>query len=182
MAISPPSDIVLDVAMAADPARRQMAASRLAQLGGAARAQAAGELPLLPPVPPAVSDRPARVVRTAPSFSEPASPTAFDVHRARLQLRDQTIASRAAASAEPPSGTDKRREAMQKFEAMVLQTFIGSMLPQNAEGVYGKGTAGDIWKSMLSEQLGRQTAKAGGIGIADRLLNPNVMAARVTRF
>jgi Rod binding domain-containing protein len=35
---------------------------------------------------------------------------------------------------------------------------------------------------MLSEQLGRQTAKAGGIGIADRLLNPNVMAARVTRF
>ena len=33
---------------------------------------------------------------------------------------------------------------------------------------------------LVSEQLGKQTAKAGGIGIADRLLNPTVMAARAS--
>ena len=36
------------------------------------------------------------------------------------------------------------------FEAMVLQTFIQTMLPKDAEAVYGKGMAGDMWKSMMS--------------------------------
>ncbi len=43
-------------------------------------------------------------------------------------------------------------------------------MPEKSETVYGKGNAGGIWKSMLSEQIGAQIAKAGGIGIA-RMLN-----------
>jgi Rod binding domain-containing protein len=69
---------------------------------------------------------------------------------------------------------DRRAKALESFEAMVLGTFVGSMLPEGAEGVYGSGTAGDVWKSMLSEQLGKQMAKAGGIGIADRLVAGHV--------
>ena len=53
---------------------------------------------------------------------------------------------------------------------MVLQTFIQTMLPKDAEAVYGKGMAGDMWKSLLAEQLGDAMAERGGIGIADRVL------------
>nr|WP_280819655.1 rod-binding protein [Tianweitania sediminis] len=43
-------------------------------------------------------------------------------------------------------------------------------MPNDSETVYGGGMAGDIWKSMLAEQIAGVMAKRGGIGIADRLL------------
>lgn len=60
-------------------------------------------------------------------------------------------------------------EAYRKFEAFILQTFVETMLPKESEEVFGKGTAGGVWKSMLAEQLGNQLAKGNGIGIAKQL-------------
>lgn len=60
-------------------------------------------------------------------------------------------------------------EVYRKFEAFILQTFVETMLPKESEEVFGKGTAGGVWKSMLAEQLGAQLAKGKGIGIAERL-------------
>ena len=51
----------------------------------------------------------------------------------------------------------------------MLQTFIQSMLPKNAQHVFGKGTAGEVWKSMLAEKLGSEIARSGQVGIAKRL-------------
>lgn len=65
---------------------------------------------------------------------------------------------------------DKAAESYQRFEAMILQNFIGSMLPKDSEELYGKGTAGEIWKGMMAEQLGAALAKGGGIGIAARMM------------
>jgi peptidoglycan hydrolase FlgJ len=58
----------------------------------------------------------------------------------------------------------------QKFEAYVLQTFIEAMLPKNNEAVFGAGLAGDMWKSMLAEQVAGTLAEDGRLGIANRLL------------
>ncbi len=77
-----------------------------------------------------------------------------------------------------PSGGDVRvsakdaatPETYRKFEAMVLRNFVQDMLPDQSENVFGKGTAGDIWKSMMAEHLADAIAEGGGIGIADRLL------------
>ena len=38
----------------------------------------------------------------------------------------------------------------------MLQTFIQNMLPKDAEAVYGKGMAGDMWKSLMAEQARRR--------------------------
>ncbi|GLS31336.1 Rod binding protein [Mesorhizobium albiziae] len=121
MAISPPSDIVLDVARAIEPANIDAARARLAQRSGAA----------------AVVDN---------AFS----------------ISDMRNASAPEAKATP--------ETFVKFEAMVLQQFIQSMLPKDAGAVYGNGMAGDMWQSLLSQQLGDAVAKRGGIGIADSIL------------
>jgi peptidoglycan hydrolase FlgJ len=56
-----------------------------------------------------------------------------------------------------------------KFEAFVLQMFVESMLPKDAEQVFGKGSAGNIWRSMMAEQIGNEMAKGKGIGIAQQL-------------
>lgn len=86
----------------------------------------------------------------------------------------QLLASNDPAGALSPAqmdaAADKTAQSYQRFEAMVLQNFIGGMLPQDSEELYGKGTAGEIWRSMMAEQLGAVLAKGGGIGIAARLL------------
>ncbi len=51
----------------------------------------------------------------------------------------------------------------------MLQSFIQEMLPKDAEHVFGKGAAGEIWKSMLAEQLATEIARGGGVGIAKSL-------------
>jgi peptidoglycan hydrolase FlgJ len=63
----------------------------------------------------------------------------------------------------------KTAEAFRQFEAFVLQSFIETMLPKNAETVFGKGTAGTVWKSMLAEKLADQISRSGGVGIAQRI-------------
>lgn len=121
MAISPPSDIVLDVAQAVGKPDLEAARARLADASAARRASAF-------------------------ALSEPTG-----------------------ASSEPEA-TRKGKESFVKFESMVLRNFVEAMLPKQSESVYGKGLAGDMWKSMLAERISDVMAERGGIGIADRVL------------
>ena len=138
MAISPLSDIVLEVAKAADPAKSSAAAARL----GAGASAYAG------------SFEEALGAARDPVALAPRTP--FDPALALVQMQSNDALKKPAATYE-------------RFEAFVLQTFIQSMLPQKGEGLFGAGTAGEIWKSMLAESLGAQLAQSGGIGIARML-------------
>jgi flagellar protein FlgJ len=129
LAISPPSDIILDVAKAVEPAGIQAARAALAN----------------------------RTANAAPAGT--FSLTEADVTGGVTRQPDRTSAD----------------TSMKKFEAMVLQTFIGNMMPKNTESVYGKGMAGDMWKSMMAEHLAKQTAEAGGIGIAKTVMRDYYM-------
>ena len=131
MAISPPSDIVLDVARAVEPDALEAARARLANRAGMA--------------PGALG---------ATAVSQPFS------------LGDM----RNSAMARPTTQADATPATYRKFEGMVLATFVQSMLPKEAGTVYGEGMSGDMWKSLLSQQLGTVIADRGGIGIADSLL------------
>ncbi|WP_102958769.1 rod-binding protein [Mangrovicella endophytica] len=79
----------------------------------------------------------------------------------------------AAASSSQPLQIVKhqtgQRSPYEKFEGFVLRTFVESMLPSDKDGYFGTGTAGNIYRSMLAEQIGDQMAKDGGIGIAAML-------------
>lgn len=148
MSINPTSDIVLDVALAADPRRYEAAVARLRQLKGsseiAAAASAAAAEATTPSAETTASDRAALASSSASSLSAPLP---------------QAGAPR----------TQKKPDAFAQLEAFVLQTFITEMLPKNAENVFGKGTAGDVWKSMLAEKLANEIASSGQIGLAKRL-------------
>ena len=88
----------------------------------------------------------------------PATLAASQSRRAAALPATATPAPRRAAS-----------DAFSQLEAFVLKTFIESMLPANAETAFGKGTAGEIWKSMLAEQLANEMARSGQVGLARRL-------------
>ena len=141
MAISPPSDLVLDVASAADPAKVKAATERLEK----ARAERAGE-----------------------AF-QAALATVSETGNA-----DPTQATAVAAAPTPRNAPLIRQDtnpakAMEKFEAFFLQTAVQEMLPKDATSVFGTGIAGDIWKSMLAEQVAAEMAKSAKFGIAERL-------------
>ena len=104
-------------------------------------------------------------------------PALPDIAAARADLARRPDASAAAFSV-GENGTEASAEAgkaavpasFRRFEAMVLQTFIQNMLPKEGAAVYGKGMAGEMWKSMLAEKVAGVVAERGGIGIADRML------------
>lgn len=105
--------------------------------------------------PAAAADARAKLQKIAAG----ASAVGFDAPMLPPQRADPKQAARAA----PP-------KAYVKFEGMVLQTFLQSMMPNDAGSVYGDGMSGDMWKSLLAQTLGETMARRGGIGIAERVL------------
>jgi Rod binding domain-containing protein len=60
-------------------------------------------------------------------------------------------------------------DTFREFEAVTLSTFVEALLPKDARAVFGSGSAGEIWRSMMAEKIAAEVAEAGGIGIADEL-------------
>jgi hypothetical protein len=161
MPIDPASDVVLEVVNAADPARAAAAAQRLNALAGAAAAQ--------------TGDFAQTLAQTAPSASLAAARVA-GMADARSRLADATLAA-----------SDKAAKAQVDFEAVLLDGFVNEMLPKDASATFGQGLAGDMWKSMLADQVSRQIAKSGTLGIARRLFEAHPLSAaasleRASRF
>jgi flagellar protein FlgJ len=141
MAFNPSTDVVLEVLNAADPSRASLAAQRLNALA---------------------------------SSNAPGADFSADLDKATSQAASIPFPVESAADArsrlaEMPGGPDKLNNAKTQFEAMMLSSFVGELLPKDASNVFGQGTAGDMWRSMLAEQVSLQIAKSGKLGLARRL-------------
>lgn len=141
MSIKPVSDIVLDVARAADPVKSLMATERLAGLGSAEQGSSGG-------------------------FAAAIKATAIEgaVESAPSELRDQ-LALMGARSPRTLAPMDARTKAYKGLEQLVLQSLVENMLPKDASEIFGHGAAGDIWRSMLAEQLATQIGKNVDLGL-----------------
>jgi peptidoglycan hydrolase FlgJ len=147
MTISPPSDIILDVVRAADPQRMRAATERLVQFAGDRGPGAASFASFLD------GARRERIVERP-----------FDPATARVVMHNrEALAASGLRERMSPA------EPYRQFEAFVLQSFVETMLPKDAESVFGSGTAGEVWKGMLAEKIGAELAASGGIGIAEQL-------------
>jgi hypothetical protein len=144
LAINPPGDIILGVANAADPSKYQTAADRLARMGGDAAGTSGAQ---------AVSSS---------ATAQPSLPT--------TPVAPQGLRSAPALPADRPLEQSRgKADALMQFEAFVLQSFIQSMLPKHANSVFGRGTAGEVWKSMMAEMLANELAQSGRVGIAGQI-------------
>jgi peptidoglycan hydrolase FlgJ len=147
VAISPPSDLVLDVIRAADPAQVAAAQEQL---------------------------KINRANFMASSLAEKGAGFGATVDI----LNRTTNAARTEATAEKVEDTGKPPKIYRDFEAVYLTNFVQSMLPDESEEVYGKGNAGEMWKSMMAEQLGSTIAESGGVGIAEQMYETALQRVR----
>ena len=142
MSISPPTDIVLDVARAADPTRYRQAVAKL---------------------DPAAAGTESAFSRALSAQASTSTGQTVPVGQAR---------SPAPTDAGPSSAAEAKArntaETYRQFEAMALSNLIEASMPSDSS-FFGKGVAGDTWKSMLVQQMADQMAKHGGIGIATQM-------------
>jgi peptidoglycan hydrolase FlgJ len=92
-----------------------------------------------------------------------AAPAAASL--ARSVARDASTAADAK-----PGPAAKARTAAVNFEAQFLNSMFSQMLTGvDGDGPFGGGPAVGVWRSFLTEQYAKSFAKAGGIGIADKV-------------
>jgi len=154
MSIFLSTDIISDVARAADPVKRGIATKRLADIssahGGTARGVTFG----------AIVD---------------------DSHRVKTATASSRSRALATGVAERPRPAKSQAAvAAEKFEAYILQSWLEVLLPKVEGGSFGSGGAGNIWRSMMAEQLGAQLAKSGAVGI-QKILDRNDYSASELR-
>lgn len=159
MTISPPSDIVLEVARAADPTKLAAATERLREIAQARGRDTDG-------FGAAVAE-----VSAPPAAPAPPLPP-FDAERARVRLANlETL----GAPPPRPIGLGPDLPAPRpapapdspavQFEAQLLGQVVETLMP-DAPALYGEGSAGSIWKGFLAQEVGAELARAGGIGVA----------------
>src|SRR5271165_5731414 len=146
MAFHPNTYVILDVIKAADPARASLAAERLAALA---------------------AEKPAGDFAADLAKAEAGAAAAPTIARG---LADARSALGAAAGADPAA------QAKVEFEAMAIDGFVRDVLPKDSPALFGEGLAGDIWRSMLSEQISRQIAKSGALGLSRKLFASHELA------
>lgn len=71
---------------------------------------------------------------------------------------------------------DDSPEAMarvaQDFEASYLSQMLKPMFEGlSSEAPFGGGAGEEMWRGFLVEEMAKQTAKAGGVGLADKVLS-----------
>jgi hypothetical protein len=138
MAISISSDLVLDVARAADPAR----------------------------VAKASSDLNAGVPVTDTALAGAVTGTARS--KSFASFLPQTPGPQTASVRQPIS---PEKKAANELETLLLQQMIESMLPKENSAVFGKGTAGSVWRSMLAEHVARKMSASGEVNLS-KILTP----------
>ena len=72
----------------------------------------------------------------------------------------------------PGVPTAKMRETAEAFEASFLTQMLKPMFEGlETDGTFGGGEGEATWRSFLVEAMAKQTAKAGGVGLADEVLS-----------
>ncbi len=144
MAVTIPSDLVLDVMRNATPAHAATARTNLVAAG-------------------AGSVQPEPLFDMVLNGMSPAEMSG----RSTLERADSGGISEVSSSTDRVSMQSSPQVA---FEQMVLRNMFESILPSADSGIYGdEGASSGIWRSLAADHLAATYTKAGGLGIAGAL-------------
>ncbi len=76
------------------------------------------------------------------------------------------------ASAETPAAlarASKVKDVGQQFEALYLRQMLEECMPKDSASLFGEGTAGSVWRSMLADNMATTLSKSGTMGIAQMI-------------
>lgn len=73
--------------------------------------------------------------------------------------------------ATPALDPARARQTAEQFETAFLSQMLKPMFEGlSADGLFGGGQAETQWRSFLVDAMAQQTARAGGVGLADHVL------------
>src|SRR5262249_27609478 len=72
------------------------------------------------------------------------------------------------AASRLPNQTNASTRAYKGLEQLVLKNLVENMLPKDSPALFGSSTAGDIWRSMLADQLASEMGSTVDLGSARR--------------
>lgn len=76
----------------------------------------------------------------------------------------------ASALTHSPAYADLREKAVE-LEGVFLNTLVSEMFKGlETDSMFGGGYAEETWRGMMSQQYAAEMARAGGIGIADKMV------------
>lgn len=76
------------------------------------------------------------------------------------------VRENAVQGAKVSAGSQDVSEAAVEFEAMFLGTVVNEMLTDSAPTTMNGGFGEEMFRSLLGNEIGRQIAEGGGVGIA----------------
>jgi peptidoglycan hydrolase FlgJ len=139
VSIKPPSDILLDVARAADPAKSTAAVERLTRLGADGGADDVQFRDVLGKV------------------NAPRSPSLPAIAELRFANMQPEKAKETAQT-----------KAYQGFTALLLENLVDNMMPDDDDGFFGSEAGAGEWRSMLAQELGTSLSKSVDLGIGSK--------------
>ncbi len=107
------------------------------------------------------------------SAVDPASWAAGQTVRP-AESRHASIADIQKQIASGRQATSKAKDAGQQFEAMYLKQMLEESMPKDSESLFGKGTSGTMWRSMLADAMATTLSKSGTIGLAQMVIKSKI--------
>ncbi|HXW71884.1 MAG TPA: rod-binding protein [Methylocella sp.] len=89
----------------------------------------------------------------------------FDRSLAAALPTENNLTSRSGTAAGKLAPVDASTRAYKGIEQLVLKNLVENMLPREAGGIFGAGTAGEIWRSFLADQLAAELSKTVSLEI-----------------
>lgn len=90
------------------------------------------------------------------------------VSQTRTMIADAATISKDLAA--PSDLEAEQKKAGKDFEALFLRQTLESILPESDNAIFGGGTAGGMWRSMLADRVSGVLAERGVLGISEMLI------------
>ncbi len=116
------------------------------------------------------------------SSNTPVDPASWVATRASNLAQSvsvqQTAAGPSASAAAGQTQTNKMKDVGQQFEALYLRQMLEEWMPKDSESLFGEGTAGSVWRSMLVDKMATTLSKSGAVGIAQMIFKSELAASQ----
>lgn len=93
--------------------------------------------------------------------------------------RADAAAAVASDASTSETGVSAKADVGQQFEAMFLRQMLEEVMPKSSETLYGKGTSGSAWRSMLADHMATSISKTGSLGIAPLIAKSDLSQSEV---
>ena len=94
---------------------------------------------------------------------QPVSANAFSNLMQKMNTKSTQVADTHALYGDGTGTVDplakRKADAMMQLQGALMTKMVDSMMPKDEDSVYGKGFAGDTWRSFAVEQMGKTLAK-----------------------